>query len=275
MKTTYNVDVSWFAGGVRMARRFALFVAAVLGCASSVPSALAAELSVQELRIRPSKTGTVIVSGALEDESTYGVTIMVELIPRPGNKGTLEFTRAVGKLAAQPKQVSVHRSAGRPDEVRISQAHRPDMDIVQLGDPWPQHGTFTPFDTDESHSVTLNGVVDDNGTFTGEPTTFSGALAAFPVKASANAQGVWDVALSTSKGDSSWEGLGTTLRGGTVTVTRSACFTDRHCEDKDPCTIDTCEAGTCNNKRTEGPCAVERPVRKRTGRQRPEDGSIE
>ena len=247
-------------------------MAAVLAWVFCAPVALAAELSVQDLKIRPNGTGTLTATGTLDGESTYGVTLMVELVPRPGNHGTLEFTRTIGKHPGTAKQVSIQRGAGRPDGVRIIQAHRPDMDIVQLGDPWPSRGTFTPYDTDESYSTSLNGVVDDNGTFAGELTSFSGALAAFPVKASANAQGIWDVTLSTSKGESGWEGLTTTLTGGTITVTRSACLKDVHCKDKDPCTIDTCERGSCLNVQQQEPCGNEKQSRKRLGTQRPAAG---
>ena len=94
----------------------------------------AAELSVGNLIIAPSETGTVEVSGSIAGEETCGVTILLEIVSRAGNVGTLEFTPA------------------------------PPVDIVQLGDPWPGAGTFSPFDTDLTFSPVLNGSVDDNGT---------------------------------------------------------------------------------------------------------------
>lgn len=269
MKRTDGAKMAWSDRDRTAARLLALVVPGLVGWLLPAPNALAAELSAKDSRMRRNGVGEVIVSGAIDAESTYAVTIMVEIVPRPGNTGIVEFTRAIGKLPAQRSQVSVHHRAGRPDEVRVTKARRPDVDVVQIGDPWPNRGTFSPFDTDETTAATLNGSIDDNGTFIGEPTGFSGALSVFPVRARSGAQGVWDVTLSTSRGDSSWEGVVTTLVGGTITVTREACSTDGHCRDKDPCTIDTCEAGTCEHMRVDGPCTSEKPSRKRLRRQRP------
>jgi hypothetical protein len=160
-------------------------------------SARAAELFVINATMSPGTTGGVIVAGTINGESTFGVTIIAELIPRGGNIGTVTFTPA------------------------------PPIDITQAGDPWPGAGTFTPFDSDAggTGSALVNGSVDDNGTFIPGAATFSGALSSFPIVASANAGGVWDVVLSTSGGDSGWEGLPTTLRAGTITVTPDVSLT--------------------------------------------------
>ncbi len=48
--------------------------------------------------------------------------------------------------------------------------------------------------------------------------TYAGTLVDIPVVTGIDASGVWDVVLSTSVGDSSWEGLVTTLTPGTITV---------------------------------------------------------
>ena len=112
----------------------------------------AAELSVTSLAMRPDSTTTVVVSGDIAGESTFGVTILVELVAQGGNTGTLEFTPALP------------------------------VDIVQLGDPWPGLGTFSPFDTDPggTNSPVLNGSIDDGGSVPA-PVTYSGSLTGFPV----------------------------------------------------------------------------------------------
>ena len=151
-------------------------------------TARAAELTVASVNMIQGTTANVVVSGSISDELTFGVTIKLEITPQPGAVGTVEFTSS------------------------------PPADIVQLGDPWPDEGIFSPFDTDLSFSSTLNGIVDDNGTLQPADTTFSAALASFPVAASLDAHGTWDVRLSTIEGDSSWEGVSTTLVAGTIAV---------------------------------------------------------
>ena len=229
-----------------------LLLAGSLGWLMPLQTLTAAELSVADLKIRPHGQGELIVSGVIDGESTYGVTIMLELVPHSGSVGTVEFTPSVAPPRAQRRSLSVHRSPGKADEIRVAKPQRSDVDIVQVGDSWPDQGSFTPFDTDATKSVTLNGVVDDNGTFIAAPVAFSGALSVFPVKASADAEGVWDVRLSTSRGYSGWEGVPTTLAAGTLTVTPQACSTDRECRDGNPGTIDTCEAGTCRYQQQDG-----------------------
>ncbi|MCH7925304.1 MAG: hypothetical protein IIC51_07195 [Planctomycetes bacterium] len=81
----------------------------------------------------PGSTVTLTVSGDIAGESTFGVTILLEIVPAGGNTGTLEFTPALP------------------------------IDITQLGDAWPGPGTFSAFDTDPggTNSVTLNGIIDE------------------------------------------------------------------------------------------------------------------
>ena len=178
----------------------------------------AAEMSVSSMLMPPGATATLEINGDLVGESTFGLTIMAELVPQAGAVGTLEFTA------------------------------EPPLDIVQLGDPWPGVGTFSPFDTLGTGFLVLNGVVDDNGTFLPETTTFSGALAGFPVIASAGASGVWDVFLTTDIGPSEWAGeLVTTLIPGTITVVPTACVIDLDCDDSNECTSEVCTLGICTN----------------------------
>ena len=148
----------------------------------------AAALTAWDLSVPAGRMQPLVVSGTISDRSTYAVTVMAELVPRPGNAGTVTFTEA------------------------------PPVDILQVGDPWPTAGVFTPYDTDLSSSSDRNGSVDDNGEFTLRPVTFSGPLTVFPVVTSPDAWGVWDVRLSTSYGVSTWEQLDTTLRDGTLII---------------------------------------------------------
>ena len=119
------------------------------------------------------------------------------------------------------------------------------MDIIEGEDPWPSVGAFSAFDTDSTASTMLNGVVSDNGTFLPAPLVFSGDLAEFPVIASADADGVWDVLLTTSQGASGWEGVTTGLTAGTLTVTNDACILHTECDDTNECTDNACVAGLC------------------------------
>jgi hypothetical protein len=151
-----------------------------------------AALSVNEVTMTAGDIGEVIVSGEVNKKDTFGVTVLVEIVPRAGNIGTVVFTPA------------------------------PPVDIVPLGRPWGDDGMFSPYDTNAiAFSSTKNGSVDDNGTYLSSGLTFVGSLVIFPVQASPDAQGVWDVKLSTSIGDSGWEELDTTLSPGTITVTPS------------------------------------------------------
>lgn len=265
-----------FEGIIGRHRPNAAWCAAVLWLALSTGTASAAELSVGSTRIRPSATRSVIVAGAVDGEETYGVTIMVELVPRPGNIGSVAFTTVAdaksipGSAALRRGSVSVHSRVGEPDEVRITRARPADVDVVQLGDPWPDRGNFSSFDTDLSGSPTLNGAVDDNGTFLNAPVSFSGALASFPIAASPDARGVWDVLLATSKGESGWENVATTLVAGTVTVSPRDCTADRECVDANSCTLDRCRSGACEHVLLDNAACVDaHPGKKRKAANNP------
>jgi len=127
------------------------------------------------------------VHGAINGESTFGVTIMVEILTRSDNEGDIWFTASV-------------------------------EDILQIGDPWFDIGVFSSYDIDLSGSDYLNGTVDDDGNYLSVPVVYSGPLSLFPVQVSEDANGVWDISLSTIVGDSDWEGVETVLRHGTVTI---------------------------------------------------------
>ncbi|MFQ5463843.1 MAG: hypothetical protein ACE5E5_14605, partial [Phycisphaerae bacterium] len=186
-----------------------------LGFGAGRADAAGPTLTVNSISMPPNSTADVVVSGSIAGMSTFGVNILVEITPRAGTMGTLEFT---------------------PE---------PPVDILQVGDPWPGVGIFTPFDTGTTFSTTLNGSVDDNGSLVPGPVTFTGDLSSFPVVAGAGASGVWDVSLATVAGNSNWEGLTTKLFSGTVTVAADTCSLDIHCNDGVACTDDTCVSGTC------------------------------
>lgn len=174
-------------------------------------------LEVKNFAMPPDSVQNLVVNGTVDNLSTSGVSILLEVKPRAGTTGTLTFTPA------------------------------PPVDITELNDPWPGVGTFTPFDTDVIGFITRNGVVSDNGIFTPEILLYSGPLASFPVIASIDADGVWDVTLSTSSGTSSWQNLSAVLIEGTITVTPGACLTNTSCDDGNVCTDDICDAGFCLN----------------------------
>jgi hypothetical protein len=166
-------------------KRVVFVVAAVLVARSGVR---AAELSVSDVAMEPGTTAAVVVFGTITDEATFGVTIVVEITPRLTTTGTVQFTPA------------------------------PPVDIVQAGDPWTGRGLFSAFDTDRVPTPMFNASVDDNGTFLPERVTYSGALTSFPIVASVDADGIWDVKLSSHVKESNWEGVPTTLIAGTITV---------------------------------------------------------
>lgn len=226
----------------------------VAGTLLLISAAMGAELRVGDSLLRPGGTGLVTVSGSIDMEETYGVTVMIELVPRATAQGTLEFTSVRVAAPMQRAGVTVEPDVGEYGRVRVSIAKRVDVDVRQPGDPWPEIGSFTAYDTDHTESTTLNGSVDDNGSFVPSAVSYDGRLSAFPISASGNAEGVWDVYLSTSAGDSSWEGVATDLFAGTVTVSRTACSRDRDCRDKDPCTTDSCSAGVCQHVQVSGDC---------------------
>jgi len=183
-------------------------------------SAWSADLSVQDVAMLPGETGALVVSGSIANETVAGVTIVLEILPRPGNTGTVMFTPS------------------------------PPVDIEQLGDPWPGVGKFSRFDTDRSFSVLRNGTVDDNGTLIPSPVTFSGALVAYPIVASQDADGVWDVSLSIPElTSSSWEGVLTTLINGRIIIPPPECMANEECDDANPCTHDVCIKNSCRHIR--------------------------
>ena len=165
----------------------AAVIIGALGIAGSPPVA-AAEMVASDVAVARGRVAAVDVHGEVFNESTFGVNVLVELVPRAGATGSVVFTPALP------------------------------VDVEQLSDPWPGAGTFSPFDTDRTASSTLNGSVDDNGSFLPANVTFSGPLSRFPVRASADAFGAWEVRLATSAGSSSWEGIETQLRSGMLRI---------------------------------------------------------
>ncbi len=170
-------------------QRIASFVLLTL---IGAPATEAASLSVQDLTLAAGDAAFAVVEGSVQDGFTYGTTIIVEIVRRPDSQGTLTFTPA------------------------------PPTDIALAGTPWLGTGRFTPFDTDMSGSSMINGAVIDNGNFVPSLVTYDGTLVGFMVVASPNAFGTWNVVLSTSAGDSSWEGLPTTLEPATIMVSNAA-----------------------------------------------------
>lgn len=224
----------------------------------------AAELSAGESAMRPGTTAQVVVSGTIDGEWTFGWSIMLELVPREGSTGTVTFTETPEGPPVRRSSFVVREVPGQLATVHLEQPRRFGVEVRQLRDVWGDVGTFTAFDTDRTGSALLNGAVDDNGSFVAGPVRFSGALSMFPVVASRDASGVWDVSLITSKGDSGWEGIETTLFSGAITVSDSACAASRDCDDQDPCTDDICDSGTCRHVAlSDGSCSEGKPARKR------------
>lgn len=241
---------------------------AALGWLPVSSGAWAAEMSAGDLVMRPNGSADVVVSGSIDGESTFAWTVMLELIPRAGNRGTVAFTQVPAGRPHRRPSFTVVKSAGRSDAVKVLQSRRPGVDIRRLGDAWPGAGSFTAYDTQQAGSNTLNGAVDDNGTFVANSTTFSGPLAVFPVRAGASARGVWDVVLWTAAGESGWEAVQTRLTGGTIVISRDACEMRRDCDDHDRCTDDTCRAGTCEHVRNDAACSEAKPPKNRGRKKR-------
>ncbi len=154
-------------------------------------------LSAPDVLMPAGRTTEFVVSGDIAGSETFGVTLIVELVSRPGNVGSVTYTIA------------------------------PPLDISQQVDPWPGLGTYSAFDTNSPEfSETLNGSTDENGNFLGDPLTYSGPLSLFPVIASADALGVWDIRLCGElcwpEHGSFWTGtpaaLPTARRHGTLTI---------------------------------------------------------
>ena len=180
-------------GRIGSVRRSAITRACLAGLLGGIfPCAAVADfasITVRSIAIKPGETAELVISGRVNSKSAFGVTVVAELVPRPGNTGTLVFTSS------------------------------PPVDIVQLDDPWPELGTFTPFDTNAlGFSPTVNASVDDNGNFLVEPMSFAGPLVSFPIEASSDADGTWDILLDPSLGVSSWEGVPTGYGNGVIVV---------------------------------------------------------
>lgn len=236
--------------GKNMKHKLFVYVASVTWACT----AQGADLNVHSVNMFPNSFSDVVVSGTIKEQATFGVTLMVELVPRPGARGSVRFTPVRGSATVEPASYSIDQKIGTSGAVLIKEARRSDVDVVQRDDPWPVSGTFSAFDTDRTGSPTLNGAVDDNGVFVPSVLNYSGVLATFPVVSSADAAGIWDVLLVTSVGTSGWEGVENVLTGGTITVRSIACSTNKECNDGNPCTSDICDRGTCVNTRVEGDC---------------------
>ncbi|MCH7925305.1 MAG: hypothetical protein IIC51_07200 [Planctomycetes bacterium] len=73
----------------------------------ATPYGSAAELSVGNVLVRPNGQSRIVVSGSIDNEPTFGVTIMLELVPRDGSIGTVEFTPVRTAIPAQRGSVSI------------------------------------------------------------------------------------------------------------------------------------------------------------------------
>ncbi len=175
-------------------KKIALTLAIVLAIAS--PGMAVQQLSVNNLTLAPSATDTLVVSGNV-DVPTAGATIIVVLSPQGGNTGTVTFTPGA-------------------------------VDIVQLGHPWSTQGPLTRLDADDLGFPTENYYADINGSGANQAVVYNGPLAGFPVVASSDATGVWDVSLSSVNFslDSTWDAnppIVTTRISGTITVMAATC----------------------------------------------------
>lgn len=172
-----------------------LLLVSLLALPASHAGAETATLSVNSITLSAGQRGEVVISGDSGGNPTYGVELLVWIRPRPDSVGTLVFTPA------------------------------PPIDIRQEEDPWPDAGAFSVFDTNGplGFGPYLNGTADADGRWMcNQPVDFSGPLVSFPVIAGPDAEGVWDVWLTTYLGESRWECVdSTTLTNGTITVTTS------------------------------------------------------
>ncbi|MFQ5496062.1 MAG: hypothetical protein ACE5EX_11855, partial [Phycisphaerae bacterium] len=210
----------------------------VICCAVSLSGAGAAravDITVTSMSMVQGTQSTVVVSGTIEGQFASAVELILELQAGPGVTGTLTFTPGGG----------------------------PTSDIALIPpSPWPSP-VFTRQDTNDNFSLLLNGAGIDS-VATAAATTFSGDLAGFPVVASADAVGTWNVLLTASStgASSRWIGPGNgnvpgqVLNIGTVTVTAPVCNNNADCDDADPCTDDSCDGATgqCVNTFNTAPC---------------------
>ena len=241
--------------------------ASVVGSSGLQPAAqAAAEMYVGGVRVRPHGRAELVVHGSIAGASTFGWTVVLELVGREGNRGRVTFTESAEPVSAVRPGFSIRQRAGHAAEVELDKERRLDVDIKQLDDAWPDAGSFTAYDTPDAGAATRNGAVDENGTFLAGPLTFSGSLASFPIVAGPKARGVWDVFLWTSVGSSGWEGVETRLSGGTITIDPGACASDSDCADGDSCTADACVEGTCRSTVVDPSCTREGAKKKRSPR---------
>ncbi len=222
-------------------RRWIAAICIALSCQASV---LAAEMSVRDVLVRPNGSGSVRVWGSIEGKPTVGWTVLLEITPRAGSRGTVTFTPS--EAGTRP-QFKVRQPVGGRASVELLRNDNATVDVRQVDDVWPGVGTFSAFDTSMTNSANLNGAVDDNGTFVTEIVTFSGQLGEFPFEVSPTARGVWDVTLATASRASSWEGVPTELHHATIRVSPKACSNDQQCKDRNVCTIDRCDDGVCRH----------------------------
>lgn len=183
----------------------------------------AATISVSSMTMAQNNTSQIIVFGSITGEAADGVTIVVELIPQIGAVGTVAFTPAASVL---------------------------DEDISEFISPFAG-GSFDSLDTNDTFSLFRNGSTRDSGA-TPRTTTFDGPLTIFPIEASMDALGVWDIKLqiqspSTASVWNPSSSIITTLIEGTITVTESFCNNNDQCSDGNLCTNDVCTAGICSN----------------------------
>ena len=78
---------------MRWVRGFpALLIVGSVGLSGPSPCAAAPVLQVTDITVPRGGLGDIVVWGEISGESTFGVSILVELIPRPGTRGTVRFT---------------------------------------------------------------------------------------------------------------------------------------------------------------------------------------
>lgn len=196
----------------------------------------AADLAVSGVTLAPGSTASVVVSGAIVAELASSIEVVLQIVPQADAVGTVTFTPAV--------------TAG-------------DVDIAQFplpqADPWAGAGNFIPLDTNMSFSDVLNGATLDNGDVP-VLVTFSGNLFSFPIVASANAVGTWDIRLDNITAlPSGWFGNGLdpipgNITNGTITVSQSLCNSNAECNDNDPCTDNICIDFACTFPTNTDPC---------------------
>lgn len=196
----------------------------------TVGVAQAATISVSSITLAQNNTSQIVVFGSINGEAADGVTILVELIPQIGAVGMVTFSPAASTL---------------------------DEDILEISSPFAG-GSFDGLDTNDTFSLFKNGSTRDSGA-TPQPTIFDGALSMFPIVASVDALGVWDIKLRIQSPSSAsvWNpssSIITTLTEGTITVTESFCNNNDQCNDGNPCTNDVCTSGICNNVNNTLPC---------------------